>query len=177
MRFHPLPIGGAWLVEPEPHADVRGFFARTFCASEFEEHGLDPAVAQTSVSFNRSRGTVRGMHWADSPETKLVRVTRGAVFDVIVDLHAGGGPRSFGLELSASNGIQLYIPAGIAHGFQTLADDTEVSYSMNVAFDPAAARGARWDDPALDVSWPLPITVISDKDRSWPPLAGVPAGS
>jgi dTDP-4-dehydrorhamnose 3,5-epimerase len=170
MRFSPTPIAGAWLIEADRNVDERGWFGRTFCAREFADHGLDPTVAQSSASFNRRRGTVRGMHWQAPPssEAKLVRVTRGAICDVIVDLHT---LHSFGVELSAAEGIALYIPPGCAHGFQTLVDDTEVSYQMNEYFDPAAARGARWDDPAFDVRWPLPVSVIAERDREWPPYA------
>src|ERR1700742_1152212 len=133
MRFSPTPIAGAWLIEADRHEDERGWFGRTFCAREFESHGLDATVAQTSASWNRRRGTVRGMHWQAPPseEAKLVRVTRGAICDVIVDLRT---LRSFGVELSADEGIALYIPPGCAHGFQTLVDDTEVSYQMNTEF-------------------------------------------
>jgi dTDP-4-dehydrorhamnose 3,5-epimerase len=170
MRFSTTSIADAWLIEPEAHSDDRGHFARTFCAREFAERGLDATVAQTSVSYNRARGTVRGMHWSVAPaaEAKMVRVTRGAIHDVVVDLRDGGGMRSLEIELSAVGGVQLYIPAGCAHGFQTLADDTEVAYQMNVFFDPACARGARWDDPALSVNWPLPVAAISEKDLAWP---------
>jgi dTDP-4-dehydrorhamnose 3,5-epimerase len=171
MRFLPTPISGAWLIEPEVHEDERGHFGRTFCASEFAAQGLDPNVAQTSVSFNLRRGTVRGMHWSENGETRLLRVNRGAIFDVLADLRGDGPPRAFGVELNAVNGIALYVPVGCAHGFQTLADDTEVGYQMNVPFEAGAARGARWDDPSFNIKWPLPVTVISEKDRSWPPLA------
>ena len=169
MRFSPTPIAGAWLIEPDRHEDERGWFGRTFCAREFAEHGLDGRIVQTSASYNRRRGTVRGMHWQAAPaeEAKLVRVTQGAIVDVIVDLRT---LRSFGVELSAAEGIALYVPPGCAHGFQTLADDTEVSYQMNAYFNADAARGARWDDPAMNVKWPLPVTVISERDRAWPPL-------
>lgn len=177
MRLTPTPIAGVVLVEPEPQADERGFFARSFCADTFAAHGLDPCVRQGSLSWNRRAGTLRGMHWQAEPhgEAKLVRCTRGALFDVALDLRPGSPTRLrwHGVELSADNRRALYLAPGIAHGFQTLADDTEVSYQISAPFVPAAARGARWDDPAFAIRWPdCAARTISARDAAWPDWAG-----
>lgn len=177
MFFRRLEIPGAYLLEPQRHEDERGFFARTFCRREFEERGLEPTVVQCNISYNRRRGTVRGMHYqaAPAPEVKLVRCTRGAIYDVIVDLRPGpqeGPLRQVGVELDADNRAALYIPAGVAHGFQTLADDTEVFYQMSEFYAPGAGRGVRWNDPRIAVTWPLEISEISDRDRSFPDFEG-----
>ncbi len=172
MIFRETPLPGAWLLEPERFEDERGFFARTFCRSDFAERGLDPEVAQCSVSFNHRRGTVRGLHFQIAPheEVKLVRVTRGTLWDVIVDLR----PESptfkshFAVVLSAGEGNQLYIPKGMAHGFQTLEDATEVSYQISEPYAPASSHGYRWDDPAFAIPWPEPVTMMSEKDRNLP---------
>ncbi len=172
MIFRELAIAGAYLLLPERHEDARGFFARTFCRSEFEQRGLKAAVAQCNVSFNHRRGTVRGMHYQAPPseEAKLVRCTRGAIWDVILDLRPGSASfrRHAGVELDADSRASLYVPAGVAHGFQTLADGAEVFYQMSEFFDPDAARGVRWDDPAFEISWPQEITVISERDLAFP---------
>jgi dTDP-4-dehydrorhamnose 3,5-epimerase len=172
MIFRETPLAGAWALEPERIADERGFFARTWCRRDFEARGLDPAIAQCSISFNHRRGTLRGLHFQIAPheEVKLVRVTRGAVWDVIVDLRPGSPTfrKHFAVVLSEENGHQLYIPKGMAHGFQTLADGTEVSYQISEYYAPESARGYRWDDPAFAIPWPEPVTVISDKDRDLP---------
>jgi dTDP-4-dehydrorhamnose 3,5-epimerase len=175
MIFEPLKLHGAFRVLPERRGDERGHFARTFCAREFAEHGLNPALVQCSTSFNRLRGTLRGLHWQADPraEDKLVRVTRGAVWDVLVDLRPGSPTRLqwHGETLSAENGAQLFIPRGFAHGFLTLEDDSEVFYQMSEFFAPEAARGARFDDPAFGIAWPLPENpVMSDRDRAFPPF-------
>ncbi|MEA2604263.1 MAG: dTDP-4-dehydrorhamnose 3,5-epimerase [Acidobacteriota bacterium] len=174
MIFRATPLPGAWVLEPERFEDERGFFARTFCRSDFAERGLDPDVAQCSVSFNRRRGTVRGLHFQIAPheEVKLVRVTRGALWDVIVDLRPGSPTfrKYFATVLSAEAGNQLYIPKGMAHGFQTLEDGTEVSYQISEPYAPESARGYRWDDPAFGISWPEPVTMMSEKDRNLPLL-------
>lgn len=174
MIFHQLDIPGAFLLEPERVEDRRGFFARTYCRRELEARGLDPTVVQTSVSVNRLRGTVRGMHWQTAPyeEIKLVRATRGAIFDVILDLRPGSPTwkRHAGVELTADNRLSLYVPAGVAHGFQTLEDDTEVFYQMSEFYYPEAARGVRWDDPAFEIEWPLAISMISERDLTFPPF-------
>lgn len=172
MIFRPTPLAGAWLVEPERKADERGFFARTWCREEFAAQGLDPALAQCSISFNHRRGTLRGLHLQIAPhaETKLVRCTRGAVWDVIVDLRPESPTlrQHFAALLSAEKGNALYIPPGMAHGFQTLEDATEVFYQISVPYAPESARGYRWDDPAFGIPWPEPVTVISERDREWP---------
>ncbi len=172
MIFRELEVPGAYLLEPERHEDDRGFFARTFCRRELEARGLEPAVAQCNVSFNRRRGTVRGMHYQAPPaeEVKLVRCTRGAIWDVILDLRpdSAGFKRHAGVELDAESGVSLYLPAGVAHGFQTLRDASEVFYQMSEFFNPEAARGVRWNDPAFAITWPREITVISDRDLAFP---------
>lgn len=180
MRFVATAIAGAFLIEQERHADERGHFARTYCAREFADHGLNPAIAQVSVSYNHLRGTLRGMHWqaAAAAETKLVRPTRGAIHDVIVDLRPGSPTylACVASELSAEGGAALYVPEMCAHGFQTLADSTEVEYQISEFHAPDAARGFRYDDPALGIRWPLPVAAINSRDREWPAFrAALPA--
>ena len=175
MRFSELPIPGAFLVEIEPREDKRGFFARTVCAEEFSRCGLNAAFVQQSVSWNVCRGTLRGLHYQAVPweEEKLVRVTQGAIFDVIVDLRPGSATFAcwHGVELSAGNHAALYMPKGLAHGFQTLSDATEVFYEMTVAYHPEAARGVRWDDPRLAIAWPDPAGALaSPRDAALPLL-------
>jgi dTDP-4-dehydrorhamnose 3,5-epimerase len=177
VKFTPAPLEGAWLIDLEPIADERGSFARTWCAREMEAHGLATRVVQCSVSRNTRKATLRGMHWQAAPheETKVVRCTRGAVFDVIVDLRPGSGTfrRWFGAELSAANGRALYVPAGFAHGFQTIEDDTEVAYQMSESHHPESARGVRWDDPAFSIEWPHAASrIIHPKDLAYPDFAG-----
>jgi dTDP-4-dehydrorhamnose 3,5-epimerase len=166
------PLAGAFLVQPDLREDERGFFARTFCHRVFAEHGLDPAVAQCSLSFNHRQGTVRGLHYQAEPhvEAKLVRCTRGAIFDVIVDMRAGSATRGswFGAELNWDNRNALFVPAGFAHGFQTLTDDAEVFYQISTDYVAGAACGVRFDDPDLGIVWPGPVTVISERDRNLP---------
>ncbi len=172
LKLVPTALPGAWLIEPEPLADERGFFARTFCAEEFRAHGLDPAVAQCSVSYNRQRGTLRGMHYQASPhgEAKLVRCTRGAIFDVIVDLRPDSPSRRrwFAAELTEDNRRMLYAPEGFAHGFLTLAAGSEVLYQISAAYRPEFQRGFRWDDPAVAIAWPEAPSLVSARDRSLP---------
>lgn len=172
MRFSPTPIPGAVVVEPEPRADERGFFARTFCVEEFRAHNLNPRLVQCSVSFNRRRGTLRGMHWQAAPreEAKLVRCSHGAIFDVIVDLRPDSPSfrRWFSVELSAANRLMLHVPEGVAHGFLTLADDTEVFYQMSEHYAPECARGARWNDPAFGIVWPDGDKIIHPRDAAYP---------
>jgi dTDP-4-dehydrorhamnose 3,5-epimerase len=170
MRFRELKLTGAFLIAPEPAVDARGFFARTWCRREFEEHGIGCDWVQSSVSFNRRRGTLRGLHYQATPwaEAKLVRCTGGAIFDVIVDLRAAsttyGEWQAF--ELSAENRHALFVPEGFAHGFQTLTDDAEVSYQISRDHHPEAARGLRWDDPSLAIAWPeCEERILSDADR------------
>ncbi|MBI3758831.1 MAG: dTDP-4-dehydrorhamnose 3,5-epimerase [Deltaproteobacteria bacterium] len=174
MIFRETKLSGAFVVEPERIEDERGFFARAFCPEEFERHGLNARLVQCNVSFNTQQGTVRGMHYQVAPyaEAKLVRCTRGAIHDVIVDLR----PRSttfrqwIAAELTAENGLLLFIPEGFAHGFQTLADSTEVFYQMSEFYHPECARGVRWDDPTLAIRWPLPVRCIGAKDQTYPLL-------
>ncbi len=177
MRFLESPLPGAWLIEPERIEDQRGWFARTFDESEFRTRGMNPAVLQCSASFNSRAGTLRGLHYQAPPhgESKLVRCVRGAVFDVAADLRPGSAThgRWHGVELSERNGAAFYIPAGMAHGFQTLEDDTEVHYMMGDEYVPDAARGVRWDDPLLAIAWPDPPAagrVISQRDLDLPAL-------
>ncbi len=173
MRFQTLGIAGAALVRIEPHTDERGFFARTVCAREFEAHGLRADFVQSSISLNHRRGTVRGLHlqWPPSQEHKLVRCLRGAIFDVLLDLRPGQPTylSHLAFELSGDNRDALYIPAGVAHGFQTLADDSEVLYQMTDFHAPELATGVRWDDPAFGIEWPQrPATVIAARDAGYP---------
>jgi dTDP-4-dehydrorhamnose 3,5-epimerase len=169
--FQELSIPGAWLIEPEKHEDHRGFFARAWCQREFAAHGLTTAFVQGNISFNKKKGTLRGLHYQAAPygEAKLVRVTQGALYDVIVDLRQDSPARGqwLAVELSAENYRMLYIPAGVAHGFQTLADNTEVFYQMSEFHHPDAARGIRWDDPELNIPWPLPQPIMSPRDLSF----------
>lgn len=175
MKLSPTPLTGAHVVDIEPIEDSRGFFARTVCAQAFAEHRINGAFVQQSVSWNRERGILRGLHYQSSPfeEDKLVRVTRGAIFDVIVDLRAGSPTlhQWFGIELTVDNHRALYVPKGFAHGFQTLANNTEVLYQMTVNFYPEAARGVRWNDPAFNINWPDPENaILSDRDAKLPLL-------
>jgi dTDP-4-dehydrorhamnose 3,5-epimerase len=169
--FRDTALPGVLVLAPEPHADERGFFARTFCAEEMAQHGLDPTVAQCSIAWNRSRGTVRGMHFQAAPhaESKLVRCTRGALLDVVLDLRHDSPAyrRHVAVELTAENRLAVWVPPGCAHGYQTLADDTEASYQISTPHAPEAARGVRWDDPAFGIGWPLPVAVISARDQAW----------
>lgn len=175
MRFTPLPIPGAFIIDMEPHVDHRGTFARAWCAREFAAHGIDTRIVQVNTSFNHRRGTLRGMHYQIAPhgEPKTIRCTRGAVFDVLVDLRPDSPTylRWHGEELTAENRRTLHIPALCAHGFLTLADDSELLYFAGGWHAPAAARGVRHDDPGIGIEWPIPVVAISDQDRAWPLLA------
>lgn len=177
LRFLETALEGAFVIELEPAVDERGFFARSFCEQEFASHGLPPRFVQCNVSFNHKAGTTRGMHWQaeDHPETKLVRCTAGAIFDVIVDLRPDSETHGqlFTIELSAQNRRMLFVPAGFAHGFQSLRDDSEVFYQMGAAYEPMAARGFRWDDPAVGIPWPAEPSVVSEKDRALPLLSEI----
>ena len=172
MLFIQTPVNGVFLVEPERISDERGFFARTWCGEEFQAHGLNPTLAQCSLSFSRRRGTLRGLHYQAAPhgEAKLVRCTRGAIFDVAVDLRPGSPTYLawYGAELSGDNRVMLYVPEGCAHGQLTLADDTEVFYQMSAPYVPTAARGVRFDDPALGIAWPGEVLVVNQRDRTYP---------
>jgi dTDP-4-dehydrorhamnose 3,5-epimerase len=172
MNFRETAIEGVWVVEPERHEDERGFFARTWDVDEFARRGLDSGLVQCSISYNRRRGTLRGMHYQAAPheEAKLVRCTSGSIFDVAVDLRSGSATfgRWVGTELSAENRLAMYVPEGCAHGFLTLTDDSEVAYQISAFHAPDAARGVRWDDPALGIDWPAEVLVINERDRSYP---------
>ena len=172
MRFESLELEGALLVELERSADERGFFARTFCRNEFEDHGLEAGLVQCSISFNHAEGTLRGMHYQAAPhqEAKLVRCTMGAIHDVVLDLRPDSETfkQHVGVELSADNRRALYIPAGLAHGFLTLTGDAEVLYQMSEFFDPGSARGVRWNDPAFAIAWPFEPSVMSERDAALP---------
>ena len=176
MTFEELALPGVYRIGIEPHADERGFFARTVCEDTLVARGLVGRFRQSSVSFNHISGTVRGLHYAVPPhaETKIVRCTRGAIRDVVVDLREGSLTylHSVGVDLTAEARDALYIPAGLAHGFQTLTDGAEVLYMIDRAFVAHAARGVRWDDPAFAVAWPEPITVISERDLAFPAWTG-----
>ncbi len=171
MLFQPINLDGAYLIAMQKLEDERGFFARSWCASEFAEHGLDSQLVQCNVSFNTRKGTLRGMHYQAAPcaETKLVRCTRGAIYDIIIDLRPASHTylQWTGITLSAENRLMLYVPKGFAHGFQTLADNTEVFYQMSDVYAPAYARGLRWNDPCFRLKWPLMVTVISTKDQQY----------
>jgi dTDP-4-dehydrorhamnose 3,5-epimerase len=175
MKFTETNLPGAYIVEPELREDDRGFFARTFCAREFSEKGLADGFVQCSVSMTRERGTLRGLHFQLAPaaEAKLVRCIAGALYDVIIDLRPDSKTylQHIGVELTAKNRRALYVPEMFAHGFQTLAADTEVFYQISEFYAPDLARGLRFDDPKLAVQWPLPVTAMSDKDRQWPLLS------
>jgi dTDP-4-dehydrorhamnose 3,5-epimerase len=175
VRFTETKVAGAFLIEPEPVADERGFFARSWDREEFQARGLNPRLAQCSISFSHRKGTLRGLHYQVAPhqEAKLVRCTRGAIWDVALDLRPGSATYRvwFGVELSAANRAMLYIPEGCAHGQLTLTDDTEVFYQISAPYAPAAARGVRYDDPAIGIKWPGEVTVISDRDASYPDVA------
>jgi len=174
MIFAATQLDDAWLIEVEPREDQRGFFARTWCRQELAAQGLDTEIAQESLSYNRDCGTLRGLHFQRSPheETKIVRCTRGGIFDVIVDLR----PRSptclqwQGFELTAENRKALYVPKGFAHGFQTLTDEAEIAYQISAFYAPDSAGGYRYDDPEFGIAWPLPVTAISERDLEWPPF-------
>jgi dTDP-4-dehydrorhamnose 3,5-epimerase len=175
MRFTELEVVGAFVIDPEPFSDERGSFARVFCSEEFAEHGLEPTIVQSNLSRNRQAGTLRGMHFQRAPhaETKLVRCVRGALFDVVVDLRPDSPTfrRWAGAELTADNDRALYVPRGCGHGFLTLADDTVALYDVSAPYTPSHEGGLRYDDPAIGIEWPGPVSTVSDKDRSWPLLA------
>ena len=174
MWFIQTKVEGAFLIEPEPIADERGFFARVFCREEFADHGLNPELAQGNVSFNHAKGTLRGLHYQAPPhqEAKLVRCTRGAIWDVAVDLRPGSPTYLAwaGHELSDANRSMLYVPEGCAHGFLTLTDGAEVTYQMSAPYAPAAGRGVRWNDPAFSIDWPGEVVVINQRDATYPDL-------
>lgn len=171
MVFTRTRIPGAFLIEIEKRSDARGFFARAWCENEFHEHGIDVQFVQANIGFSEHAGTVRGLHYQLAPheETKLIRCTRGAVFDVIVDLRttSPGYKQWYGVELSEQNHRMLYVPGGCAHGYQTLTESAEVFYPVSTFFKPEAERGIRYDDPTFNIEWPIHVRVISEKDRAW----------
>ena len=166
-----MPIGGVFLIEPEKHEDDRGFFARTWCQREFASNGIESRLVQCSISFNRVKGTLRGMHYQLAPyaEDKLVRVTRGRIYDVIVDIRPNSDTflQWFEVELTEENRLALYTPKGLAHGFETLVDDAEVLYQMSEFFMPDYGRGFRWNDTLIGITWPDPVKIISERDRTY----------
>lgn len=172
MCFAQTGISGAWVIDPNPHADARGRFLRAWCTREFAEHGLDFLPVQANMGFSVRKGTVRGMHFQEAPalEAKLVRCTRGAIFDVVLDLRPESPSygKWYGIELSAENSRMLYVPEHCAHGYQTLEDCTEMHYMTSGFYTPSAVRGVRFDDPSFGIQWPLPATVVSEQDYSWP---------
>lgn len=167
---------GAFVVEIEKLSDDRGFFARSWCQKEFEAHGLIPEVVQANVSYNRKKGTLRGMHYQVAPyqECKLIRCTRGAIYDVIIDLRLESPTyrQWTGVELTADNYTMFFVPEDFAHGFQTLTDETEITYQVSQFYMPGSEKGIRFDDPSFDIQWPLDVTIISDKDGTWPDFVG-----
>ena len=176
MIFTETHIVGAYLIDLERVEDSRGFFARIWCEKEFESHGIAPCVAQANLSYNHLRGTIRGLHYQLPPhgEAKLARCTSGAVYDVIVDMREDSSTYLawFGVELSTANRRMLYAPAGCAHGYQTLCDNSEVVYQVSQFYMPGVERGIRWDDPIFGIRWPIPAQVVSAKDSSWPDHPG-----
>ena len=172
MLFTALDLFGAFIVAQERMEDTRGFFARTFCRDEFAARGLCGDFVQSSTSFNARRGTLRGMHFQQAPhdEVKLVRCTSGAILDVMIDMRPASQTfrRWTAVELSAANGRSVYIPGGFAHGFQTLADGSEVLYQMTARYNSAAAAGVRWDDPAFGIHWPIEPPILSERDATYP---------
>ena len=172
MIFKETKLNDAWIIIPEKREDIRGFFARTFCCEEFNKHALDATFVQCNTSFNKRKGTIRGMHYQAPPyeEIKLVRCTWGAIYDVIIGLRPESATYKqwVGVELNQQNLKSIYIPAGVAHGFQTLADNSEVFYQMSEFYHPEYARSVRWSDPVFNIEWPLPDIIISEKDSTHP---------
>jgi len=171
MIFKETKLRGAYVIELDPLEDERGFFARSFCKREFEEHGLNPSVVQSNISYNKKKGTLRGMHYQVAPyeEAKLVSCIRGAIYDAIIDLRPESSTfkKWTAVELTAENRKMLYVPERFAHGFLTLEDNTEVFYQMSEFYHPECAQGARWDDPAFGIEWPMDELILSDKDRTY----------
>lgn len=171
MKFIETKLKGAFIVDVERKQDHRGFFARTFCAREFATYNINSTVAQCNLSFNYRKGTLRGMHYQIPPatETKFIRCTKGAIYDVIVDMRPESSTylQHIGVELTAENHRALYVPGMFAHGYQTLADETEVIYQVSEFYTPNTERGLRYDDPSLEIDWPLPVSEISEKDTNW----------
>jgi len=171
MIFKELNLKGTFIIELEKRIDERGFFARTWCRKEFEAYGLVKEMVQANVSFNRKKGTLRGMHYQVAPyeEVKLVRCTRGAIYDVVIDLRLDSPTYKqwVGVELTSENYKMIYVPENFAHGFITLQDNTEVTYLVSEFYSPGSERGIRYNDPAFGIKWPIPVSVISEKDKNW----------
>lgn len=172
MRFTPTAVKGAFVIDVEPRVDARGYFARTFSIEEFELHGLEPAVVQSSLAFNHVRGTLRGLHYQAEPhgETKVLRCARGSLFAVVADLRADSSTylAHAAVELVAADHRALYVPRGCACGYQTLEDDTEIRYDISAPYAPESDRGVHFEDPTLAVPWPIPVSIMSDRDRALP---------
>jgi dTDP-4-dehydrorhamnose 3,5-epimerase len=179
MIFKETKLAGAFVIDLERREDERGFFARAFCQKEFEQHGLKPMIAQANIASNRKKGTMRGMHFQYPPaaETKLVRCTRGAIIDIIVDLRPESPTflQHISVELNADNQRALYVPERFAHGYQVLRDNTDTSYQVGEFYTPGCEGGLMYNDPVLALKWPLPVAVISDKDKAWKPLSEIEA--
>jgi len=177
MHFEQNGISGSWVIEPAPHSDDRGRFFRAWCTKEFSERGIDFFPVQANMGFSFRKGTVRGMHFQVAPalEAKLVRCTRGAMLDVVLDLRPDSQTfgKWFGIELTAENAKMLFLPELCAHGYQTLEENTEMHYMASQVYTPSAARGVRFDDPVFSIQWPLPVTAISEQDRNWPLTGGL----
>ncbi|WP_421656448.1 dTDP-4-dehydrorhamnose 3,5-epimerase [Leptothermofonsia sp. ETS-13] len=177
MKLTATPLPDAFVIELEKREDDRGFFARTFCVEELKVYGIQMDILQSNIGFNYQKGTVRGFHYQVAPaiERKLVRCTRGAIYDVIVDLRPNSPTyrQHIGVELTADNYRMLYVPDRFAHGYQTLTDNTEVFYQVSSLYNPACERGFKYDDPAFDIRWPLPVSKISEKDVSWVPFTAI----
>jgi dTDP-4-dehydrorhamnose 3,5-epimerase len=171
MHFLDVDVIGAKVIDPSPHADERGRFMRAWCAKEFADHGIEFVPVQANMGFSVKKGTTRGMHFQVAPalEAKLVRCTRGSIFDVALDLRPESPTylKWYGAELSAENGRMLYVPEGCGHGYQTLEENTEMHYMTSAYYTASAVRGARFDDPVFGIQWPLPVTVVSEQDRKW----------
>ena len=172
MIFNETKLKDAFIIDLEKHQDDRGFFARAYCEKEFRDHGIESAVVQANVSYNKYKHTMRGMHYQTEPygEAKLVRCTKGAIYDVIIDVRKKSPTYKewIGVELSEDNYRMLYVPEGFAHGFITLHDETEITYQVSEFYTPGAEKGIRWDDPEFDIDWPAEPAVISGKDENWP---------
>ncbi len=179
MKFTTTDVTGVWLIEPERFSDERGFFARTYCREEFAAHGLNPAVVQCNISFNTRRGTLRGLHSQLPPweEAKLVRCSRGAIFDVALDLRPNSATylKHVTAELTSDNGCMLYIPEGVYHGFLSLEDNSEVHYQMSQYYHPESSVGVRYNDPAFGIQWPEVVRVISERDRTFADFSPLPS--
>jgi dTDP-4-dehydrorhamnose 3,5-epimerase len=174
VRFVPTPLEGVWLIEPERIEDDRGYFARAWCKTELADQGVDVSMVQGNIGYSHARGTVRGMHWQEAPfaEVKMVRCTRGSIYDVVVDVRPDSEAFMFwfGAELTSEDSKMMLVPEGFAHGYQTLDDRTEIFYLTSQFYESSSATGARYDDPGVGIEWPIDVTVISEQDRKWPSL-------